>query len=86
MSPNETKVLAYLAGRYSEDFGFLPFDPIVRETRLDRRQVRLACRSLKRKGLAEFSIGLWTDDGTPAGAGYRATKDGLASLKQAEAA
>jgi hypothetical protein len=77
MSPNETKALTALAERYSEDFGYLRFATIAAESGLDPSLVRRTVRSLARKGLAEYSNGLWTDDGTPAGAGYRATKAGL---------
>jgi len=54
------------------DFGYRRFDDISANTGLDRRTVRRACRSLTRKGLAEYGRGLWTEDGEPAGSGYRA--------------
>jgi len=82
----EKQVLAFLATG-SEDFGVYSFDPIARHTKLDRKAVRRACRSLKRKGLTEFHFGCWTEDGEPAGSGYGATKDGhaLADPKLVEA-
>jgi hypothetical protein len=49
-------------------------------TGLSRRDVRLICRRLKRKGLAEFGKGLWTDDGDPYGSGYKITPAGRAAL------
>lgn len=77
MSPTEAKVLAFLAEQDWE-FGCYPFAPIAEATGLDTKQVRRACRSLKRKGLAEFHAGLWHEDGGPAGAGYEATSQGRA--------
>jgi hypothetical protein len=48
----------------------LHFATIEYRTDLERKIVRRACRSLARKGLAEFFKGLCTDDGEFAGAGY----------------
>lgn len=78
LTPNETLVLKFLADEYGADGGFHSFAGIGSETSLDRRTVRLACRSLKRKGFARFAIGLWTEDGEMRGAGYAATEDGCA--------
>lgn len=72
MNTAEQKVLEVLLD--TADGHCLPFAPIMRHTGLDRRIVRLACRSLKRKGLAEFHVALWDDYGEPAGAGYCASK------------
>lgn len=47
-----------------------------------RAGVRRACRSLARKGLAEYHKGLWTEDGEPAGAGYCISKVGIAYLEE----
>lgn len=55
----------------------------VEAERLNAMEVRLGCRSLARKGLAEFGKGLWDDEG-PAGSGYCATKQGRASLASAD--
>lgn len=74
LTPNERKVLAFLADNYSLDMGVYPFAPIMRETGLDRAAVRRACRSLRRKGLTEFHSGCWNYDGEPVGSGYCATK------------
>lgn len=68
LTPNERTVLCALAG-VGLDL-CLPFRPLMDETKLTRSEVRRACRSLSRKGLASFSKGLWTDDGEPAGSGY----------------
>lgn len=74
LTSNERAVLRVLAG--ISDGYYKPFAPIARTTGLDRNVVRRACRSLKRKGLADFLAGLWTEDGEPAGAGYAATPEG----------
>ena len=75
LNDTETQVLAFLATG-NEDFGGYCFAPIVDHTKLDRAKVRRACRGLKRKGLAEFHRGMWTEDGEPYGSGYSATKEG----------
>lgn len=76
LSQNEATVLKFLAENFSLDSGVFSFAPICKTTQLDRRIVRLACRSLARKGLTKFYRGLCTDDGDFAGAGYAATKAG----------
>ena len=57
--------------------GFVWFSPLISNTGYSRAVVRRACRSLKRKGLAKFSSGLWRDDGSMGGSGYAATKAGI---------
>ena len=74
-TPNETKVLALLASG-GEDFGVMSFAGIAHYIKLNRKEIRRACRSLKRKGLAEFHRGCWTEDGEPAGSGYGASPAG----------
>ena len=60
-----------------EDIGYcIYFRGIAEETRLKRSQVRLACRSLARKGLTRYERGLFDDDGMVAGSGYCATEEG----------
>lgn len=76
INDKERTVLEWLANEYSEDFGYYSFAPIVHHTKLTRAEVRRACRSLKRKGLTQFCVGLWSDNG-PAGSGYAATKAGV---------
>jgi hypothetical protein len=82
MTENERKVLSALHDAYSdyEDFCYLGFAGIMSRTGLDRKIVRRSARSLARKGLAQFGSGLWTDDGEPAGSGYRCTKEGAALI------
>lgn len=79
MTENDLKVLKAL--EETSDEWIMPFDPIAHETKLDRRIVRLSCRRLARKGLAEYRKGLWTDEGLPAGAGYMITKNGTDHLR-----
>lgn len=82
MSPNEWKVLAVLGEGVEYDFGFWGFAGIMKQTGLDRKTVRRCCRSLRRKGLALFESGLWTDEGEPAGSGYCSTAKGRDLLKR----
>lgn len=77
MSPNEKLALRALAEIYRDDFGYASFQMIAAESGLDPKCVRRTVRSLARKGLAEYGKGLWTEDGTPAGAGYRCTDAGF---------
>lgn len=77
LNPKEVKVLAVLASR-DGDFCVMDFRGIARWSGFNRQEVRRACRSLTRKGFAEFYRGCWTEDGEPAGSGYGATKDGRA--------
>lgn len=72
----ERRVLTFLADQRCDEGGYYGFDGIKQHVRLSRREIRLACRSLKRKGLTEFLSGLWNDEG-PAGSGYSATAAGV---------
>lgn len=75
LNENEKKVLAFLVAHC--DYGQASsFAPIMECWQLSRPDVRRACRSLRRKGLAEYWRGLWTEYGDPAGAGYGATAKG----------
>ena len=80
MTENEWKVLSALAGLTHPADCCVPFAPIQWQTELDRATVRRCCRSLRRKGLAEYYRGLWSDEGIPAGAGYCITYDGLKAV------
>lgn len=82
MTPNDTKVLDALAERWSEYFGYIGFAALQSDTGLSRREVRLSCRRLTRKGFAEFARGLWSEDGMPAGSGYAATEAGRAARRR----
>lgn len=50
----------------------------------DIKAVRRACRSLRRKGLAEYYRGLMTDEGEVAGSGYCITLAGIEILNPDE--
>ena len=79
MNANELKCLKYLAKDFHHYEGgtYSPFAPIAKATRLKRSKVRLACRSLTRKGLAKFGKGLSDHDGEFRGSGYSATEQGV---------
>lgn len=78
LNANERQVLSFLASEgFTWDFGYSGFARIMDDTKLERKAVRRACRSLARKGLAEYGRGLWNDDGEPAGSGYCATRTGV---------
>ena len=74
MTENERKVLSAIDGVPCE--AFYPFAGIMQESGLTRAEVRTACQSLRDKGLAEFSNGLWTEDGYMVGSGYAITPAG----------
>lgn len=65
-----------------DDFGFLAFKAVGDLSGLDKRHVRRTVRALARKGCLEFSSGLWTEDGEPAGSGYALTPAGSAALAE----
>jgi hypothetical protein len=79
LNEHERKVLAVLSASDDDGGGYYGFDGIMQRIRLDRRIIRRACRSLARKGFAEFGKGLWNDEG-PAGSGYCATRAGRSAL------
>ena len=67
------------------DYEFSHVQPIADQTGLPRDIVVATLRDLTNCGLARFARGLWTDDGTPAGAGYGLTAEGFAFLKDWQA-
>lgn len=83
LSENQLKVLRDLVGRYDEWEGgtVLSFKQMAEELKMEARLVRLACRALTRKGLAEYVRGLvfmhGEKEGMLAGSGYAATKFGF---------
>lgn len=79
MKSYHKKVLDVLVRDYHECEGgaYFCFRVLQKETGLDRKTVRLACRYLKRKGLARFFAGLSTEDGEFRGSGYSATEEAL---------
>lgn len=78
LSHNETIALKALC-EVSGDWDYLSFKLISRRSGLNLVETRQAVRSLADRGCAAFSRGLWTEDGEPAGSGYRATDDGRAA-------
>ena len=83
LNENEHKVLAYLVDEVEDvwgEKGYVYFSTISKATGLEVKVVRRVCRSLKRKGLAEFMRGLFNEDGEVAGSGYGATDAGLSFL------
>lgn len=80
VNEKELAILKILAEAYSPDeWGAYAFASLSRQTKLEVKDVRRACRSLAKKGLAQYERSLWNDDG-PAGAGYRATEEGAAFI------
>jgi hypothetical protein len=74
---------------YSEasgDFSYRNFKHVQSGTGLSETNVRRISRYLCRKGYLKYGKGLWTEDGTPAGAGYAVTSMGhaLAELLRAK--
>lgn len=68
-----------LADAYQPDeWGAYGFASLSSQTKLEVKDVRRACRSLAKKGLAQYERTLWNEDSGPAGAGYRATEIGAA--------
>ena len=73
---NELKILTYLAKELSYGYATY-FKTIARNTRISQREVRLACRSMARKGWTEYMKGLFDEEGYTAGSGYGITEEGV---------
>lgn len=76
INESEIKVLTFMLTFYNDDCNCTYFKHIAKDTGLEIKQVRRACRSLAKKGLAEYVRGLFDDDGFVAGSGYCATEEG----------
>jgi hypothetical protein len=61
--------------------GFAHFSYVTERTGFPRKIVRRICRHLARQGMAKYSRGLWSEEGTPAGAGYGITDVGRRALE-----
>ena len=61
---------------YGDEANCTYFRFITKETGLTLKEVRRACHSLAKKGLAEYVRGLFDDEGFTAGSGYCATEKG----------
>jgi len=82
INPTEHAVLEVLEANSRRDGELcITFSWIADDAKLALKEVRRACRSLKKKGLAEFYRGLMTEDGEVAGSGYCVSKAGEAYLK-----
>lgn len=80
---NHISVLAHLNERTQPNGEMCtPFSTIMFDTGLDRGAVRVCCRYLAKRGLAEFYRGLVTDEGEFAGSGYCITKQGQKILQE----
>ena len=88
VNDNELKILTAMAESYDssgwDETGYFCFNSLSNITKLDRKQVRRACRSLKKKGLAKFLTGLITGEGEFAGAGYGATEEGASFISHCD--
>jgi hypothetical protein len=88
MTPSQRIVLAALStGDTEYGFGFMPFALIASRAKengdtIDPAKVRRHVRACARKGWAEFSRGLFTEDGELAGSGYAITFAGRVALEQ----
>lgn len=64
------------------DFGYLSFKAVSEDSGVELHRIRRAVRSIARKGLLQFSKGLWTDEGQLCGAGYGLTEAGKKYLNR----
>lgn len=77
----EHKILEKLADEWHPDeWHAYSFKSLAKQTGMEVNEVRRACRSLARKGLAVYERVLVDMDGIPAGAGYRASEEGAALM------
>lgn len=80
LNDRERTVLIALASDGQGGEYCFPFAPLMKKTGMTRNPVRLACRSLARKGLARYERGLWSEEGDMLGAGYGITDAGLVAF------
>lgn len=78
---NENKVLSVFRLFWNKDENCRSFSDIAGYAEISVKEVRLACRSLRKKGLVEFYNGLLTSDGEVAGSGYCINKAGVEYVK-----
>lgn len=87
LTVDEATVLRALAQDYHGEVEWqaLHFITIMRRAGMaSRSKVRALVRGLAAKGFARYERGLFTEDGEPAGSGYRCTGEGLAALSVSE--
>lgn len=84
INENEKRVLIFMAESYDSfgEGGCYYFKTIAEDLKLEIKQVRRACRSLKKKGFAEYVRGLFDEDGMVAGSGYCCSKSGADLVEQ----
>lgn len=70
INENEERVLRLLAENSSTHGEYCVAFKNIADNEADIKLVRRACRSLRKKGLAEFYRGLMNEDGEVAGSGY----------------
>lgn len=76
LNTKEWRVLKILSEHYEDYANCLFFRGIAKQAHMNKKDVRRACRSLARKGLAAYERGLFDEDGKVAGSGYYCTKAG----------
>lgn len=77
INEKEKKVLKVLVEVFDSEANCLFFWYLAKRTKLQKLEVRRACRSLKKKGFVNYIRGLFDDDGMVAGSGYCATEEGV---------
>lgn len=83
ISERERKCLDALYEFYfNDEADCIYFRTIVEKTGMELKDVRRSVRALARKGFAEFTRGLFDDDGMVAGSGYCCTREGAEFLKR----
>lgn len=80
LSTVEVDVLVALNDKTEPDEFYVGFGPLQQSLEITRNELRRACRSLARKGLAGYCKGLMTEEGEMAGAGYAVTREGRETL------
>jgi hypothetical protein len=81
LSKTETAVFRAWEG-VDADFGYLSFKAVSEDSGVEIHRIRRAVRSIARKGLLQFSKGLWTDEGQLYGSGYGLTEAGREHLNR----
>ena len=64
-----------------DDCGCLNFAHLAERLGLPRDVVQVACRSLRKQGIAECYRGLWTEDGDMYGSGYGLSPNARKALR-----
>lgn len=77
INDNERKVLEVLNSLTRRDGeACITFKLLGDKAKMDIKAVRRSCRSLRRKGFAEFHSGLMDEEGMAAGSGYCVSEEG----------